>query len=75
MNLGTEIPHELANKACKCLAKVTHDELGGSSWLYELHGIKAGKPPVLNLKHESALQKVFAGETTLHDINKVTFVE
>ncbi len=36
----------------------THDELGGSSWLYELHGIKAGKPPVLNLKHEAALQKV-----------------
>jgi len=24
---------------------------------------------------ESALQKVFAGETSLRDINKVTFVE
>jgi phosphoribosylformylglycinamidine synthase len=31
-------------------------EMGGSSWLYELKGVKAGKPPVINLKREAALQ-------------------
>jgi phosphoribosylformylglycinamidine synthase len=35
----------------------TLDEMGGSSWLYELKNIKAGKPPVLNLQREVALQK------------------
>ncbi len=34
----------------------TYDELGGSSWLYELKGVKAGKPPVVNLNKEKALQ-------------------
>jgi len=36
----------------------TYDELGGSSWLYECQGVKAGKPPKLDLKREAALQKV-----------------
>jgi phosphoribosylformylglycinamidine synthase subunit PurL len=36
----------------------TFDELGGSSWLYECQGVKAGKPPQLHLRREVALQKV-----------------
>jgi phosphoribosylformylglycinamidine synthase subunit PurL len=45
----------------------TQDELGGSSWLYELQGVKAGRPPALNLKQEAALQTVLvaAGELGL----------
>ncbi len=45
----------------------TYEELGGSSWLFELKGIKAGKPPVLNLKKEKALQQLLlaAGEKQL----------
>ncbi len=33
-------------------------ELGGSAWLYDLQGVKAGKPPRLDLKKEASLQKV-----------------
>ncbi len=36
---------------------------------------RAAKAEGMRFLRESALQKVFAGETTLHDINKVTFVE
>lgn len=36
---------------------------------------RAAKGEGMRFLRESALQKVFAGETTLHDINKVTFVE
>ncbi|MEW6516665.1 MAG: phosphoribosylformylglycinamidine synthase subunit PurL [candidate division FCPU426 bacterium] len=36
----------------------TYDELGGSAWLYECQGVKAGKPPKLDLRREAALQKV-----------------
>jgi len=36
---------------------------------------RAAKAEGMRFLRESALQKVFGGETTLHDINKVTFVE
>jgi type IV pilus assembly protein PilB len=36
---------------------------------------RAAKAEGMRFLRESALQKVFAGETTLHDINKATFVE
>ncbi len=36
---------------------------------------RAAKAEGMRFLRESALQKVFAGETSLHDINKVTFVE
>ncbi|MCP4898728.1 MAG: type II/IV secretion system protein [bacterium] len=36
---------------------------------------RAAKAEGMRFLRESALQKVFAGETTLRDINKVTFVE
>jgi phosphoribosylformylglycinamidine synthase subunit PurL len=36
----------------------TWNEMGGSAWLYERKGVKAGKPPELNLQREAALQKV-----------------
>ncbi len=36
---------------------------------------RAAKAEGMRFLRESALQKVLAGETTLHDINKVTFVE
>jgi type IV pilus assembly protein PilB len=36
---------------------------------------RAAKAEGMRFLRESALQKVFIGETTLHDINKVTFVE
>jgi type IV pilus assembly protein PilB len=36
---------------------------------------RAAKAEGMRFLRESALQKVFAGETTLHDVNKVTFVE
>jgi type IV pilus assembly protein PilB len=36
---------------------------------------RAAKAEGMRFLRESALQKVIAGETTLHDINKVTFVE
>jgi len=36
---------------------------------------RAAKAEGMRFLRESALQKVFAGETTLQDINKVTFVE
>jgi type IV pilus assembly protein PilB len=36
---------------------------------------RAAKAEGMRFLRESALQKVFVGETTLHDINKVTFVE
>ncbi len=36
---------------------------------------RAAKAEGMRFLRESALQKVFAGETTLYDINKVTFVE
>jgi len=36
----------------------TRDELGGSSWLYELKNIKAGTIPALSLQREAALQKL-----------------
>ncbi len=36
---------------------------------------RAAKAEGMRFLRESALQKVFSGETTLHDINKVTFVE
>jgi type IV pilus assembly protein PilB len=36
---------------------------------------RAAKGEGMRFLRESALQKAFAGETTLHDINKVTFVE
>ncbi len=38
----------------------TFDELGGSAWLYELKGVKAGRPPALHLERERALQTVLA---------------
>lgn len=37
------------------LLGTTRDELGGSAWLCELQGVKAGKPPRLDLKREAAL--------------------
>jgi len=43
---------------CVLLLGQTRDELGGSAWLYEIKGVKAGTPPELNLKREAALQKV-----------------
>ncbi|MCG6947893.1 MAG: GspE/PulE family protein [Acidobacteria bacterium] len=36
---------------------------------------RAAKAEGMRFLRESALQKVFAGETSLHDVNKVTFVE
>ncbi len=36
---------------------------------------RAAKAEGMRFLRESALQKVFSGETSLHDINKVTFVE
>jgi len=36
---------------------------------------RAAKAEGMRFLRESALQKVFAGETSLHDINKVTFIE
>jgi phosphoribosylformylglycinamidine synthase len=36
----------------------TKDEMGGSAWLYELQGVKAGQPPALNLRREAALHAV-----------------
>jgi type II secretory ATPase GspE/PulE/Tfp pilus assembly ATPase PilB-like protein len=36
---------------------------------------RAAKAEGMRFLRESALQKVFSGETTLHDINKATFVE
>ena len=36
---------------------------------------RAAKAEGMRFLREAALQKVFAGETTLHDVNKVTFVE
>ena len=36
---------------------------------------RAAKAEGMRFLRESALQKVLLGETTLHDINKVTFVE
>ncbi|MCD4813261.1 phosphoribosylformylglycinamidine synthase subunit PurL [bacterium] len=44
---------------CDCIVLLgeTFNELGGSSWLYELQGIKAGPVPVLDLKKEVGLQK------------------
>ena len=36
---------------------------------------RAAKAEGMRFLRESALQKVFGGDTTLHDINKVTFVE
>ncbi len=42
---------------CVILLGKTWDEMGGSSWLYETKGVKAGKPPELNLRQEAALQK------------------
>ncbi len=40
------------------LGTPTADERGGSTWLYELKGIKAGRPPELDLKREADLQNV-----------------
>ena len=36
---------------------------------------RAAKAEGMRFLRESALQKVFAGETTLREVNKVTFVE
>jgi type II secretory ATPase GspE/PulE/Tfp pilus assembly ATPase PilB-like protein len=36
---------------------------------------RAAKAEGMRFLRESALQKVFAGETSLRDVNKVTFVE
>ena len=36
---------------------------------------RAAKAEGMRFLRQSALQKVFAGETTLRDVNKVTFVE
>jgi len=36
----------------------THDTLGGSSYLAVLHGIRAGRPPQLDLEVERAVQQV-----------------
>ncbi|HEX9779610.1 MAG TPA: phosphoribosylformylglycinamidine synthase subunit PurL [bacterium] len=35
----------------------TRQELGGSAYLAELHGLKAGRPPRIDLKAERALQR------------------
>jgi phosphoribosylformylglycinamidine synthase subunit PurL len=43
----------------------TKDEMGGSAWLYELRGLKAGQPPALNLKAEGALQRALVEAAAL----------
>ncbi len=38
------------------LLGITKDELGGSEYLYSIHGIKAGKPPVVDFELEKSVQ-------------------
>ncbi|MBN1595923.1 phosphoribosylformylglycinamidine synthase II, partial [candidate division FCPU426 bacterium] len=36
----------------------TYHEMGGSAWLHEIKGLKAGRPPRIRLEKEAAVQKV-----------------